>query len=317
MNLHRYPITRDIVIDKLISFHYFELAKNYRHQGERHDFWELVYIDRGELSVSTDTSDYELKQGDMLVYEPNEFHSPRSNGIVPPNIFIVTFECDSEPMSFFHRNKLFHPGEKEKLVLTRLMEEGWNSFGPYPVGGNRILCPREDAPFGSEQLFKAHLETLLIHLIRSGCKENPITPTPVPRNKQEEGTADKIIRYMNEHLDENLTLDELCDQFAVGRTQIGIMIKAKVGCGAIEYMNKLKINRAKTFICEGVYNLTEISELLGYSSLHYFSRHFKKATDMNPSEYAKKLSRLDASRFPIERGQTTLPLLSGEELGSL
>ena len=41
MNLKRYPITRDIVIDKLISCHYFELAKNYWHRGERHDFCEL------------------------------------------------------------------------------------------------------------------------------------------------------------------------------------------------------------------------------------------------------------------------------------
>jgi mannose-6-phosphate isomerase-like protein (cupin superfamily) len=95
MTLQRYPIARDIVIDKVISCHYFELAINYWHRGERHDFGELVYIDRGELRVSTDSRNYELKQGDLLVYEPNEFHRPSSNGKIAANMYFVSFECSS------------------------------------------------------------------------------------------------------------------------------------------------------------------------------------------------------------------------------
>jgi mannose-6-phosphate isomerase-like protein (cupin superfamily) len=95
MTLQRYPIARDIVIDKVISCHYFELAINYWHRGERHDFGELVYIDRGELRVSTDSRDYELMQGDLLVYEPNEFHRPSSNGKIAANMYFVSFECSS------------------------------------------------------------------------------------------------------------------------------------------------------------------------------------------------------------------------------
>ncbi|TNJ66228.1 AraC family transcriptional regulator [Paenibacillus hemerocallicola] len=291
MRFPRYEIREDIQIRKLISCYYFELSKNYKYAGEKHDFWEIYYVDKGEIEIDTDFGHFNLKQGDLLFHEPNEFHSPKSNGKVSPNVFVVTFECDSEPMSFFIRNKLFRLGEKEKLVLAHLMDEGWNAFGPSPAGSGRILFPRAGAPFGSEQLFKVHLETLLIHLIRSGHEEQKTTPAPVPRDNQESGAADKIIKYMIERLGDNLTLDDLCDHFAIGRTQISIMFKKRVGCGVIEYMNQLKIDRAKTHIREDVYNLTEISELLGYSSVHYFSRHFKKATNMTPSEYAKTLSR--------------------------
>ncbi|RKN86410.1 AraC family transcriptional regulator [Paenibacillus ginsengarvi] len=290
MRFPRYEIREDILIRKLISCHYFELSKNYKYAGEKHDFWEIFYVDKGEIAIDTDFGHFNLKQGDLLFHEPNEFHSPKSNGKISPNVFIVTFECESEPMSFFLRNKLFHLNEKEKSVLAHMMEEGWNSFATPPLGSGRILSPRENAPFGCEQLFKVHLETLLIHLIRAGNEAQTVSPPPVPREGQESGLADRVIQYMNEHLGDNLTLDDLCDHFAIGRTQISIMFKKRVGCGVIEYMNTLKIDRAKTYIREDVFNLTEISELLGYSSVHYFSRHFKKSTGMTPSEYAKTLS---------------------------
>ncbi|GAA3413043.1 AraC family transcriptional regulator [Paenibacillus hodogayensis] len=290
MRFPRYEIREDIHIRKLISCYYFELSKTYKYAGEKHDFWEILYVDKGEIEIDTDYGHFNLKQGDLLFHEPNEFHSPKSNGKISPNIFIVTFECESEPMAFFLSNKLFRLREKEKTVLALLMEEGWNAFGPSPINSGRILYPREGAPFGSEQLFKAHLETLLIHLIRSGHDTDKTSTPPIPRMNRESETADPVISYMNEHLGDNLTLDDLCDHFAIGRTQLSIMFKKRVGCGVIEYMNRLKIDRAKQLIREDVYNLTEISELLGYSSVHYFSRHFKKTIDMTPSEYAKTLS---------------------------
>lgn len=286
----RYEIHEVLHIRKLISCYYFELSKNYRYAGEKHDFWEIYYVDKGEIEMDTDFGHFNLKQGDLLFHEPNEFHSPKSNGKVSPNVFIVTFECESDPMSFFVQNKLFHLGDKERAVLSQLIQEGWNAFGPSPIGSGRILYPRENAPFGSEHLFKVHLETLLIHLIRGGQADHKLTQAPIVRDKQEVGAADKLIAFMNEHLGDNLTLDRLCDEFAIGRTQISIMFKKRVGCGPMEYLNQLKIERAKMHVREDVYNLTEISELLGYSSVHYFSRHFKKTTGMTPSEYARTLT---------------------------
>jgi AraC-like DNA-binding protein len=63
----------------------------------------------------------------------------------------------------------------------------------------------------------------------------------------------------------------------------------KKGTGIIEYFKYLKIERAKTLIREENHNITEIAEILDYNSIHSFSRHFKKATDISPSEYAKSI----------------------------
>jgi YesN/AraC family two-component response regulator len=74
-----------------------------------------------------------------------------------------------------------------------------------------------------------------------------------------------------------------------GVAYLSMLFKAKFDCGVLEYWNRLKIDKAKEHIRQNSNNLTEISEMLGYNSLHYFSRQFKKTTGMTPSEYAKVL----------------------------
>ena len=58
----------------------------------------------------------------------------------------------------------------------------------------------------------------------------------------------------------------------------------------------MKIEEAKKLMREGKYNFTQISDILGYTSIHYFSRQFKNVTDMTPSQYVlsvkSKASRL-------------------------
>ena len=57
----------------------------------------------------------------------------------------------------------------------------------------------------------------------------------------------------------------------------------------MSYYATLRVEQAKLLIREKQYTFTMISDQLGFSSIHYFSRFFKKETGMTLSEYAKKL----------------------------
>ena len=57
----------------------------------------------------------------------------------------------------------------------------------------------------------------------------------------------------------------------------------------MQYFSALKIDEAKKLISYNRYTFTEIAYRLGYSSLHYFSRQFKKSTEMTLSEYARSI----------------------------
>jgi len=286
MDIVPYRLKEQIVVVDIFTCYYFELSNRQRYTGESHDFWEIVYVDKGEVNANTESGYYRLNQGNILVHSPNEYHQLESTGNKAPNLFIVTFRCDNEAMKFFDVHKLFRIGQVEHAVLARLMKESLHAFGlnMFPI------TPKPDAPFASEQLFKIYLEQLLLLIIRNERSDLPQAALlSTTRENQSAHLSKQIIAYLERNLSRKITLDDLCGQFSISRTQINILFKRSVGVGIIAYLNQLKIEHAKKYIREEVYNLTEVSNLLGYSSVHYFSRHFKKAVGMTPSEYARTI----------------------------
>ena len=63
-----------ITINKIATINYYEFDKDYSHIGESHNFWEMVYADKGELYVMAKDKEYQLKQGEA-------FFTSRTNGI--------------------------------------------------------------------------------------------------------------------------------------------------------------------------------------------------------------------------------------------
>ncbi|MEG0227957.1 MAG: helix-turn-helix transcriptional regulator, partial [Lachnospiraceae bacterium] len=65
----------------------------------------------------------------------------------------------------------------------------------------------------------------------------------------------------------------------------------ELNCGAVDYFNLMKIERAKEIMRDDTMNFTEIAFYLSYSSLQYFSKQFKKATGMSPLEYLNSVKK--------------------------
>jgi AraC-like DNA-binding protein len=57
----------------------------------------------------------------------------------------------------------------------------------------------------------------------------------------------------------------------------------------LNYINELRIREAKEYLSRGESSITEISDALGFTSVHYFCRLFKQYTNQSPTEYAKSV----------------------------
>ena len=106
-------------IDKLITIFYLEFSKNFEYEGESHDFWEMVYIDKGEMICTADKNRFVLKSGELTFHKPNEFHNLSGNKSVAPNVSIITFETKSREMKYFE-GKIFKLNAEEKALLSML-----------------------------------------------------------------------------------------------------------------------------------------------------------------------------------------------------
>ncbi len=275
-------------INRIITLHYFEFAKDFVFEGEKHDFWEFLYVDKGEAEVMADTDGYKLKQGDIIFYKPNQFHSIWANKIIAPNLIVISFECNSASMMNFE-NKIFNIGESEKNLLAIILKEATDTFvAPFDFPKVNTLTQKTDSSFGGQQMIKVCLEMLLISLVRkatSGISENRLSS--LAKERSEDDLIKRITKFMKDNISSNLTLEQVCNYSNLGQTQLKTMFKSKTGKSVIEYFKLLKIEQAKVLIREEKNNNTEISDRLGYSSIHSFSRHFKTVTGMAPSEYAK------------------------------
>lgn len=278
-------LKEDVVVDKIVTIHYFEFASDYVFKGEKHDFWELLYVDKGEVEIMADTQGYKLEQGDIVFHKPNEFHSVWANGMTAPNIVVLSFYCSSNGIKFFE-NKILKLSLPKRNILAEIVREGKESFNNnFGIPYDRLIR-RDNQTFGSEQMIKIYLEMLLIQLQRENISNmNKERISFATKERMEGDIVNNIIEYLKENIHENFTFEEICIKFCMGRTHLKTLFKKSTGDGLMAFFRNLKIEEAKKMIREGKNNFTEIAEKLGYTSVHYFSRSFKNCTNMTPSEY--------------------------------
>ena len=106
-----------------------------------------------------------------------------------------------------------------------------------------------------------------------------------PDDESDEGYCASCHRYITEHYTEKILLDNICFLFGTNKTSLCQSFKSEYGITILNYIDQLKIEDAKKLLLEQKLSVTEISEQLGFNSIHYFCRYFKKHTGLSPKEY--------------------------------
>ena len=75
MNYESTLLKPELIVDKIITIHYFEYSSHFIFPGETHDFWEFLYVDKGTVDVMAGSIPHTLNKGDIIFHQPNEFHS--------------------------------------------------------------------------------------------------------------------------------------------------------------------------------------------------------------------------------------------------
>ncbi len=283
-------IKSNFSIDEIYTIHYFEYHKNYTFGGESHNFWELIYVDEGEIVVTADEEEYLLKKNQLLIHAPNEFHSVRSNRVEAPNVIIVSFSSKDAILDKLCK-KFFYINEFERSLLTGIVREAGLAFSnDLSDPDYKKLERRENADALSEQMLLILLEELIITLLRRDGLERYKLP------KEQQGSIESqfsaLTKWIDKNIDRNFKVSDLQAEMLLNKTALEYMFREKAGMGAIAYCRQRKIEAAKKMLREDDFNISQISERLGFSSVHYFSRTFRKLEGESPSEYARKSRNL-------------------------
>lgn len=287
------PLINELTVLQIYTVHYFEYRSDFHFPGERHNFWEFQCVDKGMAEVCTDDKTYLLHPGQIIFHKPNEFHTLKAVHSTAPNIVVVSFECNSPCMKFFEEQLLTLSDTERNLMGLLIIEARRCIASPLDDPYLQKMEKRTDCMFGSQQLIRLYLEQILIYMLRRYTFPTPIAP-PVeffsPDRKP--GAYEEILCYLEEHIRETITIEDICRANLIGRSQLQKLFHHHHQCGVMDFFSQLKTELAKQLIRENQMNFTQISDFLGYSSIHYFSRQFKKRSGMTPSEYASSIKAL-------------------------
>jgi AraC-like DNA-binding protein len=274
-----------INVSKIANIHYFEFTNEYHTFKDSHFFRELIYVDNGTVNVEAESYCGVLQKNNIIIHKEGEVHSLTCSDDDAPSVIIIGFECSSPELDVFSSHPTFLSEDMQKL-LTEIIKEGRSVFlPPYDVPNLTDMKKRKDYPFGADQMIKLKMETFLIELIRKGIQEEASDSAPSVSGTK----INEIHSYITENFKETISLDELCFIFGTNKTTICKSFKKTYGVTVVDYINHLRIKEAKKLLREGKFNQTQISAMVGFSSIHYFSKIFKKNEKIPPTQYIKTI----------------------------
>ncbi|MDO6527271.1 AraC family transcriptional regulator [Motilimonas sp. 1_MG-2023] len=108
--------------------------------------------------------------------------------------------------------------------------------------------------------------------------------------KESRFDLETLDRYINQHLSHKISIAQLAGSVFLGESQFHLMFKEQMGITPHQYVLNKRIDLAKKLINQGHLNLSQISELVGFSSQSSFTHRFTRALGISPSQYKKQYS---------------------------
>lgn len=258
-----------INIPEIMAYYYTIKSPNYKFKGERHNLYELTFVDRGTLDTSIDGVNYTLNSSDLIIYGKNQFHTQAVNNDLSCSYLTIMFDmkCDDESLIC---NKVFHC-RKELYKIIRTFAKNISSEIPY-----------------SENLILSNFHEIIIRLFQYDYLDvdDAKLSTEAQQHFQDE-ILEGILAYIKKMICSPITIEELCSKFAISRSSLQTLFKNNLNTSPKKYINDLKLSKSKELIKENKYTISEIAFMLGFNSIHYFSRAFTQHYEISPSEYAQ------------------------------
>lgn len=263
-------ISSSLDISEIYTKFYQEKGTNYNFSGEKHSYWELTYVDKGELLTTIDGVSYHLKQGDLIFYAPMQFHTQSTFEKISSSYLTINFK-----MNFNHAdllcNKIFSLKRDSYFIVTRLIEE---------LSNDNLY---------SNDLSLCYLKQLIIQMLRLDNSYFHSKPTTHMQQTYENELLNDILLYIDNNIYEKISVSTLCEHFCISTSMLHSLFRKNMNNTAKNYINELKLSKSKELIRNSTHTLSEISEMLGFSSIHYFSKKFKSYFNISPTEYSKSI----------------------------
>ena len=235
-----------------------------------HNHAELFYIVGGQGQFLIEDKLYPVNTSHLVIINPNVTHTEVSLNAQPLEYIVLGIEGVELPVTDASNGQF--------CILDH-----FESVDAAPCLRN-ILREMELKQPGYEDVCQAFTEILTIRLMRS----TGLSVADEPQNAVGNRQCAAVRRYIDLHFKEPLTLDLLAGEAHMNKYYLSHAFKREFGISPINYLITRRLEESKYLLAETDLSMSQIAQLLGFSSLSYFSQAFSRTQAVTPMEYRQK-----------------------------
>lgn len=240
-----------------------------------HDYYELYFLLEGNRQFFIENKMFVVRENTFVVVPPFSMHKTEGGPYVRININVspsILSDLQNDFLMKTSEKIAIQLNSKYLDLIKRLLIEGEKIQSMNIKNKNEYLLALTKTII----MFLSLQESISITAASTAYSLKEATPEVL-----------KIIYYINTNYSQSITLKKLCDEFYMSKVSLCKKFKDVMNCSIMEYVLRLRLNKAKSLLRDTKKSIEEVSSACGFSSANYFGLIFKKEIGLSPLNYRK------------------------------
>ncbi len=253
MNLNTY-LNFDLTVSRVHTALSKKCPISWKVKMDKRKYNVLVYIQTGSADFTFENHCLHAQTDDIVYLRKGESYTIESIGNVPLSFSVISFDVEKE----------------QDIPIESITKAGLHLLEMFLYVEN-ILISRGIA---YKLCCRSTVETIIYHIISNQFYSVKLF-----------GRLRASIDYIENYYNRKIDITTLASIAGLSVSHYRKIFKETYGIPPVQYINKIRIVKAKDMLKTGLYSQAEISEQCGFENPQYFNRVFKKFTNTTPGEY--------------------------------
>lgn len=288
---------RQYMLSKDFEIFYYNGHYHSKVANHTHDYYEFYFFLEGNISMEINGVRYPLKNGDIVIIPPRISHHAIIHDTALPYRRFVFWISKSYCVQLMAQSRDYGYVFQQAQVTrhTYILHNEVITFNAIQTKVLHLIDEIHSSRFGRDTQITLCVNDLILHLNRLFYQQSH------PEEKREEQSLyENVIHYIENHLDEKLSLENLAGYFYVSKYHIAHIFKENIGLSVHQYITKKRVAACKDALINGQ-KISEAYLSYGFADYSCFYRAFKKEYGVSPSKYleiGKGIRNTQAARCP-------------------